>query len=644
MVDRLNPNDNLANIGQIESSNGASTLVLQGDGNVVLYRSSGVARWATSTNNAVSAIMQADGNFVLYSASHTAVWASNTAGHPGAFLVLQDDGNLVIYDSKGAALWASNTVIVRQDVPGFLPSTSGFHFPNSFDHVPDLTIDVLGNKVGIGDANNGLCGGMVFAVRDYFEAGIPIPQQNFSPSSGPLFDYIVKRLFDSFDLLLPPPPLPPVPGLFITPIPPFGPGPLTYMHLMDPALPDHETVASQAGLAYRGRAWVMIIDSWPRIKTDIDTHHLSPIGMIEIKDSDPTKMGQNHQVIVYGYSLDGTDLTLRLYDPNAPDNDTVTMSLNIGHPEHTTAVTNTAAKMVWCFFRPAYTFSSPPARGLSGGDLALTGGTGWATIPVAFSNGNGTFTVTNNNVGDFASWAATPGVQVLTGDFNGDMRTDIALVRQQAGWATIPVAFSTGNGFFTVTNSNVGDFASWATTPGARVLAGDFNGNMRTDIALAGGAGWATIPVAFSNGDGTFTITNNNAPDFASWAATPGVQALAGDFNGNGRTDIALVRQQAGWATIPVAFSNGDGTFTITNSNAPDFASWATTPGARVLAGDFNSDGRTDIALAGGAGWATIPVAFSNGNGTFTVTNNNAANFAGWAQGPTVTPLIANLG
>jgi hypothetical protein len=306
--------------------------------------------------------MQNDGNFVLYSASHAAVWSSRTAGHPGAFLVLQDDGNLVIYDSNGAALWASNTMIIRQAVPGFLPHTAGFHFSNSaFDHVPDVTIDILGKKVGIGDAANGLCGGMVFAVRDYFEAGISIPQRNVSPSSGPLFDYIVKRLFDSFDLLLPPPPLPPVPGLFITPIPPFGPGPLTYMHLMDPALPDHETVASQIGASYHGRAWVMIVDSWPRIKADIDTHHLSPIGLIEIKNTDPTLMGKNHQVLVYGYSLDGSDLTLRLYDPNEPDNDTVTMSLNIAHPEHTTTVTNTAASPVWGFFRPAYTFSPPPA-------------------------------------------------------------------------------------------------------------------------------------------------------------------------------------------------------------------------------------------------------------------------------------------
>jgi len=92
-------------------------------------------------------------------------------------------------------------------VPGFAPSTSGFHFPNAFPQgVPLLTIPVLGQNISIGDASNGLCGGMVFAVRDFFESGISMwPDSGTTgPSSGTLFDYLVKRLFDSFDLVLPP--------------------------------------------------------------------------------------------------------------------------------------------------------------------------------------------------------------------------------------------------------------------------------------------------------------------------------------------------------------------------------------------------------------------------------------------------------
>src|SRR5215813_943928 len=130
MADRLNPNDNLAVIGSVTSQDGRSTLVLQGDGNLVLYRSGGKARWATNTNGKTvsQAIMQGDGNFVMYGPGGAYIWDTATDGHPGAWLTVQNDGNVVIYDRVGNALWASNTQIIRGMVAGFLPSTSGFHF------------------------------------------------------------------------------------------------------------------------------------------------------------------------------------------------------------------------------------------------------------------------------------------------------------------------------------------------------------------------------------------------------------------------------------------------------------------------------------------------------------------------------------
>ena len=93
------------------------------------------------------------------------------------------------------------------------------------------------------------------------------------------------------------------------------------------------------------------------------------------------------------------------------------------------------------------------------------------------------------------------------------------------------------------------------------------------------------MPIAFSNGDGSWNITNGAAPQFiGDWANQPGVRVVAGDFNGKGRTDIALVRQTPGWNTIPIAFSNGDGTWNITNGGAPQFIDqWAYQPGVSVI-------------------------------------------------------------
>ncbi|MET8763499.1 FG-GAP-like repeat-containing protein [Lentzea sp. NPDC004782] len=267
-------------------------------------------------------------------------------------------------------------------------------------------------------------------------------------------------------------------------------------------------------------------------------------------------------------------------------------------------------------------------------DIALTGPSGWGSIPVAFSNGDGTYTITNAGVPDFPVWATTPGVKIVTGDFNGDGRTDIALAGG-AGWGSVPVAFSNGNGTFSVTNAGVGDFATWANTPSVKLVAGDVNGDGRTDIALTGVPGWGSIPVAFANGDGSFSITNAGVGSFPGWAATPNVKVLTGDFNGDRRMDFALTGVQ-GWGSIPVAFSNGDGSFSVTNAGVADFPAWATTAGVRIVAKDFNGDGRTDIALTGGLGWGSIPVAFSNGNGTFGVTNAGVADFPTWANSPGV--------
>jgi hypothetical protein len=92
----------------VRSPNGHS-LVLQFDGNVVLYNSRHVAIWSTNTKGyePVQFIMKGDGNLALYSTTGQ-VWASNTSDNLGAFLAVQDDGNLVIYDANYNAVWAAS--------------------------------------------------------------------------------------------------------------------------------------------------------------------------------------------------------------------------------------------------------------------------------------------------------------------------------------------------------------------------------------------------------------------------------------------------------------------------------------------------------------------------------------------------------
>ncbi|MFD5404910.1 D-alanyl-D-alanine carboxypeptidase family protein [Streptomyces griseorubiginosus] len=108
----LRGGQSLATGGRLQSPDGRYTLIMQTDGNLVLYPGSNPALWASGTagHPGTVAQMQTDGNLVLYAPGHVPIWASSTAGHPGAYLELQNDGNAVIYRDPGhVAIWASRT-------------------------------------------------------------------------------------------------------------------------------------------------------------------------------------------------------------------------------------------------------------------------------------------------------------------------------------------------------------------------------------------------------------------------------------------------------------------------------------------------------------------------------------------------------
>jgi LysM repeat protein len=106
--DTLTGGQKLVKGESLTSSNGAYTLTLQDDGNLVLA-SRGHAVWASGTEgqDVVRAEVQSDGNFVLYTADKP-VWHTDTKGKKNVRLVLQDDRNLVLYSADGTA-WSTKT-------------------------------------------------------------------------------------------------------------------------------------------------------------------------------------------------------------------------------------------------------------------------------------------------------------------------------------------------------------------------------------------------------------------------------------------------------------------------------------------------------------------------------------------------------
>jgi hypothetical protein len=105
--DTLWANETLYPGGYLVSHSGAYRLVLQTDGNLVVYGSGG-ATWSSNTagSGTTRAVMQGDGNLVAYDGGGRAVFATGTNSSGANALVMQDDGNLVEY-APGRAVWAS---------------------------------------------------------------------------------------------------------------------------------------------------------------------------------------------------------------------------------------------------------------------------------------------------------------------------------------------------------------------------------------------------------------------------------------------------------------------------------------------------------------------------------------------------------
>ena len=227
-----------------------------------------------------------------------------------------------------------------------------------------------------------------------------------------------------------------------------------------------------------------------------------------------------------------------------------------------------------------------------------------------------------------AQWANQQGgwgdsVKWASGDFDGDGRSDIAAVWNNGGSNTLTVRRSTGSAFipqhWTVAGGGWMDSTIW--------VSGDFNGDGKTDLAGIWNNG-GLLSIAVFPSDGTkFLYHKQWADRDGGWIAS--AKFVVGDFNNDGRDDIAAAWNNGGRTTLTVRQSMANDTFSTVHWSV-DAGRWSDS--TTFVAGDYNGDRRDDIAMMwNDIGLNSVDVAVSSGS-SFNAPSTWSARDGGWAS------------
>ncbi len=216
----------------------------------------------------------------------------------------------------------------------------------------------------------------------------------------------------------------------------------------------------------------------------------------------------------------------------------------------------------------------------------VTSDLGSNSVSVLLGRGDGTFAPNS----DYPTGGGPN--DLALGDFNRDGSLDVVTADADGN---VAVLLGNPNGTLALRS----DYAAGLGKPNIRyarpygVAVGDFNGDHNPDVGVAtsgtDSGGFKAVSVLLGRGDGT--LGPMSAYEADHYYEGP-IKVAVGDFNGDGHPDLAVADQGGAAGGASVLPGNGDGTFAPRTEYPTNGYSQS------VAVGDFNEDGRPDLALA----------------------------------------------
>jgi hypothetical protein len=251
------------------------------------------------------------------------------------------------------------------------------------------------------------------------------------------------------------------------------------------------------------------------------------------------------------------------------------------------------------------------------GKLDVVNANNDSTVSILLGNGDGTlqpqYTVTA-----VPSGSAFLTEAVAIGDLNGDGHADLAVLcindlNSSQITGTVNILLNDGTGHFGA--PTVIPLNTTSGTEPAQILSAKFGADANLDLAVLDTAS-GNVSILRGHGDGTFA----SPVDYSTGSEPAGI--AIGDLNGDGYLDLVVAGTSAsnGDGVVSVLLGKPDGTFgtatgwTVTSQSICGFVTCL--PPTTVAIGDFNGEGKPDLAVNDGA-VGGIRVLLGNGDGTF---------------------------